>query len=187
MHLEVLSDAALLERTATEPEAFGVFYRRHLPVVVAFLLARTRDRELTADLAAETFAAALAARRQFDSARGPARAWLIAIARNAMYDSVRRGQVEERARRALGVPALALDEEDLLRVEELADCGATVLRAEEQLSTLEANTRAAVEARVVGERDYADIAQELRCSEAVVRKRVSRGLAALRARLEGAA
>lgn len=45
-------------------------------------------------------------------------------------------------------------------------------------------TRGAVHARVIEERDYADIAQEMRCSEAVVRKRVSRGLAALRARME---
>jgi RNA polymerase sigma-70 factor (ECF subfamily) len=37
---------------------------------------------------------------------------------------------------------------------------------------------------VIDERSYADIAGELRCSEQVVRKRVSRGLAQLRARLE---
>jgi DNA-directed RNA polymerase specialized sigma24 family protein len=34
------------------------------------------------------------------------------------------------------------------------------------------------------ERDYEDIAKELRCSEAVVRQRVSRGLARLRRQLE---
>ena len=34
------------------------------------------------------------------------------------------------------------------------------------------------------ERDYDDIARELRTSEAVVRKRVSRGLAGLRARVK---
>jgi RNA polymerase sigma-70 factor (ECF subfamily) len=33
---------------------------------------------------------------------------------------------------------------------------------------------------VVDERDYAEIAKDLRCSEAVVRKRVSRGLARMR-------
>ena len=39
-------------------------------------------------------------------------------------------------------------------------------------------------ARVIDERDYADIAKDMRCSEAVVRKRVSRGLGTMRARLE---
>ena len=42
----------------------------------------------------------------------------------------------------------------------------------------------ALRLRVIDERDYDEIARELRCSEAVVRKRVSRGLATLRARVE---
>jgi RNA polymerase sigma-70 factor (ECF subfamily) len=46
---------------------------------------------------------------------------------------------------------------------------------------LPAEQRAAVTARVVDERAYGEIAQELRLSEQVVRKRVSRGLARLRA------
>ena len=186
-HLENLSDADLLQRTGVEPEAFGVFYRRHVGAVVAFLLARTRDRELAADLTGEAFASALAARAQFDPARGPAVAWLIGIARNALRDSVRAGQVEDRARRALGIPPLALGDEDLVRVEELADLAASAPGVEGHLVSLEAGTRAAVTARVVAEQDYAEIARELKCSEAVVRKRVSRGLAALRARMEGAA
>ncbi len=181
--LEHLTDARLLERSATRPEAFGVFYRRHVGGVVGFLLARTRDRELAADLAGETFAAALSARAQFDPDRGPARAWLYGIARNTLYDSIRRGQVEDRARRALRIPPLLLEEEDLERVEELADAaGEDAVR---HLDALEPGTRQAVHARVIAERDYAEIARELRCSEAVVRKRVSRGLAALRSRMEG--
>jgi DNA-directed RNA polymerase specialized sigma24 family protein len=43
----------------------------------------------------------------------------------------------------------------------------------------------AVRARVIDERDYSDIAKDLRCSEAIVRKRVSRGLGTLRAHLGG--
>ena len=38
---------------------FDVFYVRHLPVAVAFLLRETRDREAAADLAAEVFAAVM--------------------------------------------------------------------------------------------------------------------------------
>jgi RNA polymerase sigma factor (sigma-70 family) len=182
--LEHLADIVLLERTATRPEAFGVFYRRHVAAVVGFLLARTRDRELAADLTDETFAAALAARAHFDPQRGAAHAWLYAIARNTLSDSARRGQVEDRARRALGIAPLAVDEDDLDRVEALADAGSAEGDAERYLGALEPVTRGAVHARVIEERDYADIAQEMRCSEAVVRKRVSRGLAALRARME---
>jgi RNA polymerase sigma-70 factor (ECF subfamily) len=42
----------------------------------------------------------------------------------------------------------------------------------------------AVKARVVDEREYAEIAAEMRCSELVVRKRVSRGLGRLREQVE---
>jgi RNA polymerase sigma factor (sigma-70 family) len=44
----------------------------------------------------------------------------------------------------------------------------------------------AIQARVIEERGYREIAAELETSESVVRKRVSRGLAAIRKRLGGA-
>jgi len=47
-----------------------------------------------------------------------------------------------------------------------------------------ADQQEAVRARVIDERDYADIAKDMRCSEAVVRKRVSRALGTLRTQLE---
>jgi RNA polymerase sigma-70 factor (ECF subfamily) len=50
----------------------------------------------------------------------------------------------------------------------------------ELLDDLPAAQQQALRARVVDEREYAEIAKDLRCSEAVVRKRVSRGLARLR-------
>jgi RNA polymerase sigma-70 factor (ECF subfamily) len=51
------------------------------------------------------------------------------------------------------------------------------------LETLAPDQRYAIEERHLEERGYAEIAAELRCSESVVRKRVSRGLAALQAQL----
>ena len=56
--------------------------------------------------------------------------------------------------------------------------------ASDALDGLSALERAAVEARVLEERDYGDIASAMCCSEAVVRQRVSRGLARLRRHLE---
>jgi RNA polymerase sigma-70 factor (ECF subfamily) len=55
---------------------------------------------------------------------------------------------------------------------------------ERLLASLSADERDAVRARVVAERSYAEIAAELRCSELVVRKRVSRGLGRLREQIE---
>jgi DNA-directed RNA polymerase specialized sigma24 family protein len=73
---------------------------------------------------------------------------------------------------------LVLTDEILERIEALV--GAVL----ELLEGLPPLAREAVKARVVDERDYPDIARDLRCSEAVVRERVSRGLTALRDELE---
>ncbi len=117
------SDAELLAAAGREPEAFGVFYRRHVRSVLAYTLSRTRRPELAADLTAETFAVALQRGDSFDERRGPARAWLLSIASSKLVDAARRGQVEDRARRRLGIAPRELTDVDLERVEELADLG----------------------------------------------------------------
>jgi RNA polymerase sigma-70 factor (ECF subfamily) len=176
------SDGELLSATAVEPDAFGVFYRRHVDAVLRYLLVRVRRGDLAADLCAETFAGALEAADRFDPGRGPARAWLFWIAHSRMVDSLRRGQVEDRARRRLGMPVREVTDRDIERVEELVDMS-RAFDAQALVADLPEEQRQAVLARVVDERDYADIAAELEVSQAVVRQRVSRGLARLRARI----
>ena len=75
---------------------------------------------------------------------------------------------------------LVVDDDMLARIDALAERP----WAAELLATLPADQAAAVRARVLDERPYDAIAAELRCSPSVVRKRVSRGLAALRHRIE---
>jgi RNA polymerase sigma-70 factor (ECF subfamily) len=181
------SDEALLAVLDEEPEAFAVFYRRHVTALLAYFVRRTRDPELAADLCAETFAAALAGAHRFRPERGPAVAWLYGIARRLLAHARRRGAVEDRARRQLGMSPLALTDEALERIEALAaaESSATALHA--ALDALPADQRDALEARVVDEREYAEIALAARTSESVVRKRVSRGLAGLRERMGGEA
>ncbi len=58
-------------------------------------------------------------------------------------------------------------------------------RASELVELLPSDERHAVKARIVDERTYGEIAAELHCSELVVRKRVSRGLARLRQGMRG--
>jgi RNA polymerase sigma factor (sigma-70 family) len=178
-------DAFLLRATTADPSAFGVFYRRYAERVLAYLHARTRDGELAADLTAEVFAAVLRAADSFDPTRAAgesAAAWLFAIAHNTLMRSLRRGRVAEEARRQLGMlTPLVLDDEELERVEALASLDTTL---SELLDSLPADQREAIVARVLDERDYGEIATELRCSSLVVRKRVSRGLSTLRAQIE---
>lgn len=172
------SDAELLQACGRDPKAFARFYDRYERPVVAFFMGRTGDAELAADLTAEVFARALGAAARYRAERSSAAPWLFTIAQNTLASSLRRGRVEADARRRLGIrEPIRLDEDALERVETLEahDGSLTAL-----LDTLPEEQRRAIEARVIDERSYAEIAARLETSELVVRKRVSRGLARLR-------
>ncbi len=173
---EQLSDEDLL--SARDGASFELFYRRHAERMLGYFMRRTRDAELAADLTAETFAAALTSRRRYRRDAAPATSWLFGIASKKLADAQRRGYAERRARRRLGLERIELTDDDIARIESLADLEAGTL-----IDELVPDQRVAVQAHVVEERDYAEIARDLDVSEAVVRKRVSRGLAALRQRI----
>jgi RNA polymerase sigma factor (sigma-70 family) len=180
-HRDRRSDQQLLALTVTaDPGAFTVFYERHVDVVLAYLRRRTSSPEAAADLMAETFAAALLALHAKTEPLDidvPV-AWLLGIARNKLYESYRRGKVEAAARQKLGLEPLVLDDGDLALVDELSE---TEL-VDQLADLLPPDQLEALRARVIDEREYDEIARELQCSEAVIRKRVSRALNTLRAR-----
>ncbi|MFL5860304.1 MAG: RNA polymerase sigma factor [Solirubrobacteraceae bacterium] len=184
MDLARATDDELLGAIASrDPEAFTVFYRRHLPVTLAYLMRETQDPELAADLAAEVFAAVLLTAHRYLDHGVTATPWVIGIARNKLLMSLRSGRIEAAARRRLGFDPVALEDADLERVAAVADDGAGPLRT--LVDELPDDERRAVLGRVVYERSYRDIASELSCSEMVVRKRVSRGLSRIRRGLGG--
>lgn len=172
----MVSDEELLQRTRRDALAFGEFYARHERAVFRYFYRRTANAEVAADLSAECFAAALLACGRFRPDGGPAIAWLFGIARNVLGRSAQRRRVESRARRRLGMPPLVLEDDTLAALERI-HAGQLL---DDALSHLSPEQRAAVRARIVDEREYEDIARELAVSEAVVRKRVSRGLEVLR-------
>jgi RNA polymerase sigma-70 factor (ECF subfamily) len=175
-------DAGLVARVARGDEAaFRLLYRRYLPVVLRWCVRETGNREVAADLSAEVFAAALSASRRYRPARGSVAAWLLGIARNKLRESRRQRRVEDSARQRFGVERLEIVDDDLERVDELVSINADLLA---RVGSLPEDQRAAVLSRVVEERSYQEIAGELRCSESVVRQRVSRGLRTLKSELE---
>jgi RNA polymerase sigma factor (sigma-70 family) len=167
-----------------DPDAFVAFYRRHLASILAFFLRRTGDPELTADLTAEVFAAALLAARRYQPGKEPALAWLYGIAAHKLADSRRRGRVEARARKRLALEPLVIEDEDIGRIDQLAATADSQASVEAAVRELPEAQRDAVLARVVEERPYAEIAERMACSEMVVRQRVSRGLRTLRAQMD---
>jgi RNA polymerase sigma-70 factor (ECF subfamily) len=174
--------AALLAMAGGDEEAFSGIYRRYLPLVLRWLLRETGNREVAADLAAEVFAASLISARRYRPESGSVAAWLLGIARNKLRESRRRQRVEDSARRRLGLEPVPLTDADLERVEELASLDEGLLAL---LEGLPGEQRAALTGRVLDERSYPDLAAELRCSEMILRQRVSRALKTLRSQVEG--
>jgi RNA polymerase sigma factor (sigma-70 family) len=172
------SDIQLLLAARKRAEPFGVFYERHFTSVLAFFRRRTAGPEEAFDLTAETFAAALASLTRFRPGPEPPRAWLFAIARHKLSEALRSRRIQDEARRALAMEPIELDDEAIEILEAAANSPALEL-----LETLSATQREAIEAHHIDDRGYAEIAGELQCSESVVRKRVSRGPAALHAQL----
>ena len=172
-------DHVLLVAARGDAATFEQFYRRHARAVLGFFRRRVTGTDVAFDLTAETFARVLAGLDRYDPEPDLARAWLFGIARNVLQESLRSGQVDDQARRALEMQPIRLDADAVDWLEALP--AGPALAA---LADLPAEQRTAVVARHLDERSYEDIARELRCSESVVRQRVSRGLRTLRGRLE---
>jgi RNA polymerase sigma factor (sigma-70 family) len=173
------TDRELLARADRDAAAFADFYRRHERAVVAFAGRMVRDAELTVDVAAETFARAYEARATFRGEQESARGWLLGIARHVVFAAWRAGRVESDARRRLGMEAVAVGADTLAGIDQLVvESERAVVAA--WLADLPPEQQEAIRRRVLADGDYDQIARDLRCSPAVVRQRVSRGLGALR-------
>jgi RNA polymerase sigma factor (sigma-70 family) len=171
-----------LARSVDDPDAFREFYVATAERVVVFFTRRVLNAEVALDLTAETFATALQRRRQFrGGSDAEAEAWLFAIARSQLSHYWRRGVAERRALAQVGMDPPCLAQSELERIEELAGLPELRRRVQSAIAGLHPAQAYAVTQRVVEERGYDDLANELGVSQDVVRARVSRGLRALAA------
>lgn len=126
------SDAELLIRSRTDPQAIGVIYDRHAPAVHAYL-ARRVDADAVDDLLSDVFAAAVSARRRVrPHASGSALPWLYGIAHNVVR--------AHRRRRTLA-PVPDPDELDWDAVDARLDAAAVVSDLRSALASLSTNER----------------------------------------------
>jgi RNA polymerase sigma factor (sigma-70 family) len=179
-------DEDLLIASVEGAEEYVTFYDRTMPGLLRFFVRRTLDGQVAADLTAETLADAFAARRRFcDRGDGSAQAWLYTIAQRKLGRFIKRRQVEDAARRRLGLGRLELDPDDIERVEALIDFEQVGRAVAAAFDDLRPDQREALRQRVIEGRSYEEISGALGCSEDVVRARVSRGLKRLAAQLDG--
>jgi RNA polymerase sigma factor (sigma-70 family) len=173
------SDAELIVASRGDPHAFRELYDRWADTLFAYFYRRVSDAEVAADLLAETFAAAWLARGRFRDVGKPGGAWLYGIARRELSRYFRRQRVELRAVRRLGIEIPMLDRESVAAIEALEAADGAHARLTDAMGRLSVTERDAVQMRVVGELEYSEIAERLRCSEQAARTRVHRGLAHL--------
>jgi RNA polymerase sigma-70 factor, ECF subfamily len=183
---EERTDVELLLRSREDPDAFATFYEQHAEPLLRFFARRTLDPEAAAELMAETFAEAFASRRRFHDRGQGAAGWLYGIGRHQLSHYFRRGQVDARARRRLGMPERTVSTEDYERIEELIDFEQVGRAIGQAFSLLSEDQREALTLRVIEGRSYREVAAVLTCTEETARARVSRGLKRLTRTLEAA-
>ena len=160
-------------------------YAEHARALLRFLTRRTYDAEVAVDLLAETFAVAVAERSRFRGAGDAAAiAWIFGIARNLLNHWYRQAAVERSALRRLRLEPPDCGEAEYRRIEELAGLDELRRQVAARLGELSDQDQSALRLRIVQEREYADVAEELLVSEDTARARVSRALKRLASRMK---
>ena len=149
---------------------FEQVYRAHSGPVYRFVLYMTRDSALAEDLTAETFLRvwSSAVPFQMETVRG----WLIAIARNLIFERTRRA-------RHVAEVQLTADAPENLRFDQQLDARSELAFVLAELQKMSEEDRTALLLRVEGELPFKDIAHILGTNEPAARVRVFRARAAL--------
>ena len=179
-----MNDAELLRAAKKDPDSFAEFYGLHADWVLRWIRMQVDDVDTAMDLTAETFAQALLALGRFRGReRGAGTAWVFGIARNLVRRYFARRRVEVEARRTLGMPIRDYEPDEFDEADERLDADALADEIAEALGALPGGLRDTLERRVVDGLDYDEIARGAGITEANARMRVTRGLRALRSRL----
>lgn len=157
------------------PEAFDSLYRQSWPSIVDYLRFRIGPAD-AADVAADVFVRAWAARGQYDPARGGPSTWLWGIARNAARDWFR-GPIARVEPLAEDIATDAGLPEQGVRAEAMARVAAAVAQ-------LEPIDRDIIALRFGGGLSNREVGQSVGLSEAAAATRLHRAIKRLRVSLE---
>lgn len=175
------SDAELLREDRAIALAFSEFYRRHVDAVLRLCAVRSLSPDDAADVAAETFLAALRARHGYNPDRGDARAWLFGIVEHKIRDMRRCHARRVETQRRVSSMCIALTARDTA---DYAALRSEVEQVREALTNLPADQRAVVAARLLVGDSYADIGDRMNITAAAARQRAHRGLAQIKLRFQ---
>jgi RNA polymerase sigma-70 factor, ECF subfamily len=170
------SDAEVIGRSLSEPEAFGLIYDRHATTLLRFLGRRVGAKVAEA-LVGELFRIAFERRKTFDAARASALPWLYGIGSNLLLKH-RRGE----ARRLRASARMVAGVEAVDRRASAAALDARVLfsRVADAIAALPDGEREALLLFAWEELSYQSVAEALELPIGTVRSRLNRARAHLR-------
>lgn len=166
-------DADLVRAAQAEPSRFTVLYDRYFGDVFRFIWRRALDRELSADLAQETFLKAMLALPRYQERGLPFRAWLFRIALNEL-------RMHWRKRREL---VIEIDHDRALAIGQELDLGPDpedLQRLADALSRLDEARSQLIQLRFMDGLSYLEVGQVLGIGEDAAKMRTHRTLAVLR-------
>lgn len=167
----------LIAQAKRDPKAFAMLYRRHYGAIAGYVQRRVGDSNVTDDLVAEVFLAAMRSLRRYGH-RGTFRAWLYRIATNVVNRWARRHQ--RRAKLELRVFMA-----NQRQAEEGSVMGSDgVEHARRALLSLSPKHQTVLALHYLEGLSVEGVAEVVGCGTGTVKSRLSRGREALRQRLE---
>src|SRR5262244_2038484 len=174
------SDAEVIRRSASEPEAFGLIYDRHAATLLRFL-GRRAGAKVTEGLVGELFRIAFERRRTFDASRASALPWLYGIGSNLL---LKHRRSEARRLRVSARMAVAREAADGRATAAALDARLLFPRVADAIEALPDDEREALLLFAWEELPYQSVAEALDLPIGTVRSRLNRARARLRELLE---
>jgi RNA polymerase sigma factor (sigma-70 family) len=175
------SDAEVIRRSLSEPEAFGLIYDRHAATLLRFLGRRAGTR-VAEGLVGELFRISFERRKMFDASRGSALPWLYGIGSNLL---LKHRRSEARSLRASARMVADGERADRRASSAALDARVSISRVADAIASLPDEEREPLLLFAWEELSYQNVAEALELPIGTVRSRLNRARAQLRELLEG--
>ena len=165
------NDNNVIERSMSDPSAFGEIFHRHAPVLHRYV-ARRAGETVADDVTSETFLVAFRRRGKYDLSREDARPWLFGIATNLMHrHRIAEARTLKSLERLESEPT-SVDTTHLL--DDAMDAAGTIKELAHALRKLPKGDRDALLLYAWADFSYEEIAQALKIPVGTVRSRLNR-------------
>lgn len=171
---EIREEYIILEKSRTNPDEFGVLYKKYFDRIFGFIYRQTDDEDVAADLCSQTFLNALKSAEKFTFRGVPVSAWFYKIASN---------EVNRYYRNRKSSKTFSLEENVVRNLYEKANDGwdeEMIDRLLGYLAELPAEMLEVLNLRFFEDKDFKEIAFILDITESGAKMRTYRALDSLR-------